>query len=470
VYPSHTRPLSIHEAVALRDVLFSGASEADTPQAGLMRRLNTAWLHQGIYVDQTTDDRGYGMIQRKGGPCGVLAAIQASAIRRLVFGAPPGNEGDVLAEQLPSVGLGPAWRRASSGAVRASLVLGLADVIWRCGNGLEAVLALPPRSLTERFQRGEGPPPLPAPRPLGARAVSLGLTSPQAKSYIPDGISEACILHRVTSWKDLASAVNQCFDDTFGVPRGCGVLCTLYSAVLSRGIDPASGLQTDWDTGLGESGRLIGAHNYATQELVSLLLTGKARSNVMDGSKRLGEGADSLLLRGIDEQSDVGMLTLFEHYGYVAVGDHFKRPRVPVWVVCSESHYTTLWGGETWMTDCELSPSGTRLDLFYWDGLARQSSEIRFSLSLNPLPDVVSVAKPAQPTEGPDDFGFGFAGPSTGSLAGVLGAITKAPSSGPVLPVGHPDEDPNGAPPLNLVLRTRWPGAYISWNGVDPWL
>lgn len=38
------------------------------------------------------------------------------------------------------------------------------------------------------------------------------------------------------------------------------------------------------------------------------------------------------------------MLTLFENYGNVQCGAHFKEPRLPVWVVCSESHYSVLFG------------------------------------------------------------------------------------------------------------------------------
>ena len=43
------------------------------------------------------------------------------------------------------------------------------------------------------------------------------------------------------------------------------------------------------------------------------MVTGRARSNVHDGSRDMGEG---LVLKGIEERADVGFLTFFEYFGY----------------------------------------------------------------------------------------------------------------------------------------------------------
>ena len=71
------------------------------------------------------------------------------------------------------------------------------------------------------------------------------------------------------------------------------------------------------------------------------MLVGHARSNVHDGEKDLG---DNYILKGIDTRSHVGFLTFFEFYGYFQVGENLKSPQVPIWIVCSESHYTVLFG------------------------------------------------------------------------------------------------------------------------------
>jgi len=117
-----------------------------------------------------------------------------------------------------------------------------------------------------------------------------------------------------------------------------GIIQLLYSLILTRGID------TIKDEDMDESDvRLIGRHGYCTQvwcscysavltsssdahmepqqEMVNLILTGQAISNVFDGDVRLDEGADGggRLLKGIKRPVQFGYLTLFEHYGSLKV-------------------------------------------------------------------------------------------------------------------------------------------------------
>ena len=82
---------------------------------------------------------------------------------------------------------------------------------------------------------------------------------------------------------------------------------------------------------------LMGAHGYCSQEMVHLLLFGKAISNTFDGDKTLDEYT---VLKGIRQQSDIGLLSLFEHYDSIVVGEFLKSPAFPIWLVCSESHFT----------------------------------------------------------------------------------------------------------------------------------
>ena len=62
---------------------------------------------------------------------------------------------------------------------------------------------------------------------------------------------------------------------------------------------------------------LIGEHAYCSQELVNLLLTGKAVTNVFDGNKSFGDldASDCYLLKGIPRTSKLGLLTLLEWNG-----------------------------------------------------------------------------------------------------------------------------------------------------------
>lgn len=70
-----------------------------------------------------------------------------------------------------------------------------------------------------------------------------------------------------------------------------------------------------------------------------MLLVGVACSNVFDGQRNL----EGLVLKGVTHQGEVGYLTALEKYKYLEVGQYFKHPKVPVWVVCFDSHFTVLF-------------------------------------------------------------------------------------------------------------------------------
>lgn len=66
------------------------------------------------------------------------------------------------------------------------------------------------------------------------------------------------------------------------------------------------------------------------------------------------------------------------------VGCFLKTPRFPIWVVCSESHFSVLFS---------LHPELLRdwraerlFDLYYYDGLANQQEQIRLTIGAPPCP------------------------------------------------------------------------------------
>ena len=158
---------------------------------------------------------------------------------------------------------------------------------------------------------------------------------------------------------------------------------------------------------------LLTEHGYASQELINIILIGKATSNVFDGDKDMG---DNFIIKGIHKQSEIGFLTLFEAYGYFQVGQHLKNPKVPIWIICSESHYTVLFSTNFNLTN--IRPS--QFDLIYYDELSRQED------------DIVLTVKPGL-YKGETD-------------------LKKAKAS-------------DMSPPLEAVIRTKWDMGQVSWNG-----
>lgn len=85
-----------------------------------------------------------------------------------------------------------------------------------------------------------------------------------------------------------------------------------------------------WRAGYGPSDVGLSSHQ---QELVNLLLTGKAVSNVFNDVVELDSGNGNItLLKGISSRSDIGFLSLFEHYNVCQVPSErsgLRRPRSP---------------------------------------------------------------------------------------------------------------------------------------------
>nr|KAF6418959.1 MINDY lysine 48 deubiquitinase 4 [Rousettus aegyptiacus] len=343
-----SKPMDLSVAKDIKTLLFGSSSCC----------FNEEWRLQSFSFSDAASLK-YGIVQNKGGPCGVLAAVQGCVLQKLLF------EGDSRA-------VGPRTR---------CLALAIADIVWRAGGRRRAVVTL--ASGTQQF-------------------------SPTGK-YKADGVLETLVLHTLTCYEELVTFLQQSVHQFEVGPYGC-ILLTL-SAILSRSTEL---VRQDFDV---PSSHLIGAHGYCTQELVNLLLTGKASSNTFNDVVELDSGhGDVTLLKGVAARSDVGFLSLFEHYNVCQVGCFLKTPRFPIWVVCSESHFSVLFSLQPellrdWRTE-------RLFDLYYYDGLAHQQEQIRLTI------DTTQTV----PEDGGSDL----------------------------------------IPPLELCIRTKWKGASVNWNGSDP--
>ena len=166
---------------------------------------------------------------------------------------------------------------------------------------------------------------------------------------------------------------------------------------------------------------LMGAHGYCSQEMVHLLLVGKATSNTFDGNKLLDE---TTVLKGIHQKSDIGLLSLFEHYASIVVGENLKSPTYPIWLVCSESHFTVLFGLSLGLERTTLADRRP-IELYYYDQLSRLTDKpIKFTIDCT----------------------------NTRKMGGF------EPKS----------EDDYMVSPIEHCLRTKWRDAHVDWNGSEP--
>uniref|UniRef100_A0A3B4AEX9 Ubiquitin carboxyl-terminal hydrolase MINDY n=1 Tax=Periophthalmus magnuspinnatus TaxID=409849 RepID=A0A3B4AEX9_9GOBI len=279
------------------------------------------WRNQGFTFSETHDLR-YGIVQKKGGPCGVLASVQGFVLKKMLFEtSDPSNTFNKL--------------KPSNSTRRKCLVLAIVEILWKAGEEKHAIVAI--YSGTKHF-------------------IPVG-------QYKSEGVLEKVF------------SIYCCSFET----EVLGCLLLVVSAVLSRSIEK---VREDMDV---PTTTLIGAHGYCTQELVNLLLCGQAVSNVFDNDMELDSGNGNItLLKGIKDLCEIGFLSLFEHYNICKVGSHLKTPRFPIWVVCSESHFSVLFGLQRELLISHQK--GQEFDLYYYDGLSNQQEEIRLNDATELIP------------------------------------------------------------------------------------
>ena len=266
-------------------------------------------------------------MQERGGPCGVLAAVQAVLLKVLLHGS-------------QTFSLRPRSQRSLEQGLSlqdraGALAAAMAEILVRCAGK----------------QEGE----------VEYKVVLAGMRKhfSSAGRLRADCLTETVNIHTFNSPAELRDFLLQ--NSGFMTGRGnSAVVCLLYSCLLTRGLNT---VRSDMDS---PDCPLMAAHGYCSQEMVNLITTGVAASNVFDNQVVLGSNTEQTVLKGVGSRSEVGLLSLFEHYKSCSVGSHLKSPLYPVWLVCSESHFTTLWAGQ---------PADSN-QLYYYDGLAGNSSSI----------------------------------------------------------------------------------------------
>ncbi|CAI5988829.1 unnamed protein product [Closterium sp. NIES-65] len=203
---------------------------------------------------------------------------------------------------------------------RRALVLAMAESLWVPSRGQRVVIAAV------------------SPHRLAALATSASqqpLTSPISDEKALQGAVRVRHLAGA-SHADVAKALHRLFPV---FESDFGALLLLFSALLSRGLER---VQEDRDD--PEPPLVTRPFGHASQEIVNLLLCGEAVANVFDGTMDLGGG---MALKGIPSEAQVGFLTLLESLNLCKVGQRLKHPKLPIWVVGSESHYTVLFALST---------------------------------------------------------------------------------------------------------------------------
>ena len=82
-------------------------------------------------------------------------------------------------------------------------------------------------------------------------------------------------------------------------------------------------------------------------------------------------------LGGICSRSEFGFLTIFEHYKYLEVGNNYKTPIFPLWVICKEYHYSVIFAKDYRVS--EMKPE--KFDLIFYDELYNADDKILLTVT-----------------------------------------------------------------------------------------
>ncbi|KAA8546557.1 hypothetical protein F0562_002704 [Nyssa sinensis] len=294
------------------------------------------WSNQGIRFSPDPET-SMGLVQHEGGPCGVLAAIQAFVLKYLLF--VPEELGKVEPNMPQNLG---SRRLSKSECVTSdnlasftedrkssALVGSMCEILFLCGSNKRAVVA----TLSILDSNIEGSEDCLKDDIITKALEGLSIESGSALQKVL----------RINTYTSQAIAFKRLKVMISAFRSRMGAMLFLISALLSRGLDS---VQADRDDP-GQS-LVTAPFGHASQEIVNLLLCGQAVANVFDGRMDLGGG---LFVKGISTIVEVGFLTLLESLNFCKVGQYLKCPKWPIWVVGSESHYTVLFALDTTVQD-----------------------------------------------------------------------------------------------------------------------
>ncbi|GAB9472837.1 hypothetical protein Gpo141_00010003 [Globisporangium polare] len=303
------RALSAHERLEMLRLMWpQHVSSADHPDT-------LRWYQQGFEFQAPTSGFPLGLVQGHGGPCGVLAAVQAEILRLFLF------EYHEVQRRLANTT--SATKSGGEDAHRTLQEL-IAQVAQAGESGQHALLTETLASVLVRCsKRQEGQ----------QRAIHVVVPS-EAGATEDEGPTYHESVVNVTSHKDpeLLRVIHESLG-AFQSPHG--VMSFMFSALRTKGVDAIRAEMDDLDAAF------TGQFGHCSQELLNFLLTGSAVSNVFDGSVPMGD--TGLMLHGIPERSRIGYLTHLEALRYCQVGSYYKSPMYPVWVVGSTSHFSVCF-------------------------------------------------------------------------------------------------------------------------------
>ncbi|XP_073992420.1 ubiquitin carboxyl-terminal hydrolase MINDY-3 homolog isoform X1 [Rhodnius prolixus] len=271
-----------------------------------------------------SSDEPTALIQNEGGPCAVIAPVQAYILKSLI--------NDTSKKALN-------WHELESELVSKLLIRALCEILSQAYAGNKFILV--------QLKESE----------VLAQGAMSNLTRDQDFHPENQPSSDHLYFHsqlRTLSFESSEEVEAYYLERIDMLRETFGVLLFLYSVLCTKGVEALHCEVTDPTEPFVD-----GEYGYGSQCLINLMITGRAVAHVWNYDQDIC----GLKLKGINQQSKVGFLTLLEHLRYCEVGSFLKNPISPVWVLGSETHLTVLFSFEKRLVSAE-TPSEVARRIF----------------------------------------------------------------------------------------------------------
>ncbi|GMI10634.1 hypothetical protein TrVE_jg2278 [Triparma verrucosa] len=304
----HTRITSPYTPSLFRKIMW-GTTVTDSDMS--------RWKAQGITTVGGTSSCSWGLSQSQGGPCGILAVLGGEIIRWIVYGG-----GEYWKEEyrelfvrglkgLTEEGGGEGGEKLDEETEDRALAMAIGAVLARAG--VQGVKEDEPSAGVRVITGDEDA--------YVSKGIWLENTTGLDKAGVVQSLAVQVAEYLLTS--NLLAEFKQ--------PGG--VLLIVHGLFATRGYEQ---IVDDMD----DDGCAFTAQwGHCSQELINLLLTGCATSNVFDGIMDMG----GLQMKGCIERPNIGYLTQLEALRYVQTGTYYKTPLQPIWLIGSSSHFSIMF-------------------------------------------------------------------------------------------------------------------------------
>lgn len=256
-----------------------------------------------------SEDECTALVQLEGGPCAVIAPVQAFLLKNIMFTSRKKTTSDIS--------------EVTAEEACAYLCESLAELLELMDASTYTLLRLEDPELGHTSTSGEN-----------AECLESGESSPKRRRIDQETFHNKLRCVRCESTGEMRQHLKDLMPD---YQQDFGVLLYLYSLLLTKGMEQMKNEVEDPTEPM-----IDGIYGHGSQSLINLFLTSRAITNVWDNDKDVS----GLKLRGIQKQSIIGFLTLLEHLRYCEVGWYLKNPLFPIWLLGSETHLTVLFSTE----------------------------------------------------------------------------------------------------------------------------